>query len=251
MLILLSNDDGINAPGIRAMHKGLKTIGDVVVVAPEMERSAVGHAITIAHPLRVREVLDHGKKFGFAVDGTPADCVKIGIKALMEKKPDILVSGVNHGANVATNIIYSGTVSAATEGTILGVPSVALSLATFDRNPDFSVAVKYGLEIVQKVAAKGLPRGTLLNVNIPAVEEKKIRGIKICRQSHCIFDVAFDKRSDLRGMDYYWQGGDMNTHDADSSVDIMQLGQGYVTITPIHYDLTNYPFLEELTTWDF
>lgn len=246
---MLSNDDGINAPGIRAMYKGLKAIGDVVVVAPEMEMSAVGHAITIARPLRVREVRDHGKPFGYAVDGTPADCVKIGIKALMGKTPDIVVSGVNHGANLATNIIYSGTVSAATEGTILGVPSVAISLATFGRDPDFSASVKYGLEIVKKVAERGVPKGTLLNVNVPAIEEKKIKGVKVCRQSHCIFDVAFDKRSDLRQMDYYWQGGKMNTHDPDDSVDIMQIEQGYVTVTPIQYDLTNYPFLEELGSW--
>lgn len=251
MRILISNDDGISAPGLRALHKGLATIADVVVVAPEMEKSAVGHAITIANPLRVREVTDHGRKFGWAVDGTPADCVKIAIKALMDKKPDVLVSGINHGANLATNIIYSGTVSAATEGTILGVPSIAISLCTYDRNADFYVAVKYGMEIAKMTVEKGLPRGTLLNVNVPAINEKQIKGIKVCRQSHCLFDVAFEKRSDLRGLDYYWQGGKMNVNDKDSSTDIMAIEEGYVTITPIHYDLTNHDFLEELSSWEW
>jgi 5'-nucleotidase len=249
MRILISNDDGINAPGIRALQAGLSTIADVSVVAPETERSAVGHAITIANPLRVREVLDHGKKFGWAVDGTPADCVKIALKALMDKKPDVLVSGINHGANLATNVIYSGTVSAATEGTILGIPSIAVSLCTWDKNPDFSVAVKYAIEIAKVTAKNGLPKGTLLNVNVPATHENKIKGIKVCRQSHCIFEVEFDKRSDPRGMDYYWQGGKMKINDPDSNTDIIALEKGYVTITPIQYDLTNHAFIEELSSW--
>ncbi len=249
MRVLISNDDGISAPGLRALYKGLSAVADVVVVAPEIERSAVGHAITIANPLRVREVFDHGKKFGWAVDGTPADCVKIAIKALMDKKPDVLVSGINRGANLATNVIYSGTVSAATEGTILGVPSVAVSLCTYDMNADFSTAVKYAVEIAKQAARRGMPRGTLLNVNVPALGEKKIKGVKVCRQSHCIFDVGFEKRSDPRGMDYYWQGGRMNVNDPDLSTDIMAAEEGWVTVTPIQYDLTNHAFLEELSSW--
>lgn len=249
MKILLANDDGINAPGLRALHKGLKSIGDVTVVAPEMEKSAVGHAITIAMPLRVRTVTDHGKPFGYAVDGTPADCVKIAMKAVMGHKPDIVVSGINHGANLATNIIYSGTVSAATEGTILGVPSIAFSLATYERDPDWSPAVKSALEIVKKTAQRGLPKGTLLNVNIPYRPEKEIKGIKVCRQSHCVFDVEFEKRMDLRGMDYYWQGGKMDTADPDHETDIVQLERGYITITPIQFDLTNHSYIDELSGW--
>jgi 5'-nucleotidase len=228
------------------MHKGLAEVADVMVVAPEMEKSAVGHAITISNPLRVREDHHHAKLFGYAVDGTPADCVKIALKSLMDKKPDILVSGINYGANLATNIIYSGTVSAATEGTILGVPSIAISLCTFERGADFSTAVKYGLEIVSVVAKNRLPLGTLLNVNVPAIKASKIKGIKVCRQSHCVFDVEFHKRSDPRGLAYYWQGGNMNSKDADKSTDIMAVEDGYVTVTPIQYDLTNHPYLEEL-----
>ncbi|MBI3794048.1 MAG: 5'/3'-nucleotidase SurE [Nitrospinae bacterium] len=249
MRVLISNDDGINAPGLRALQKGFSAFADARVAAPETERSAVGHAITIANPLRVREVTDHGKKFGWAIDGTPADCVKIALKALLNKKPDILVSGVNHGANLATNVIYSGTVSAATEGTILGIPSIAVSLCTWEKNADFSSAVKYGVEIAKVTVKNGLPRGTLLNVNVPSIPEGKIKGIKVCRQSNCIFEVGFDKRSDLRGMDYYWQGGKMQVDDPDKSTDIMSVEDGWVTITPIQYDLTNHSFLEELASW--
>ncbi len=248
MKILLSNDDGINAPGIRALQKGLQSLGQVVTVAPESEQSAVGHAITIAQPLRVQEVHLNGDLFGYAVNGTPADCVKIALKTLLKEKPDILVSGVNLGANVATNIIYSGTVSAATEGTLLGIPSVAVSLNTYTQ-PDFSTAVKFAVEIVRKTAENGLPRGTLLNINVPAIEEGKIKGIKVCRQSDRVFQVSFEKRADLRGMDYYWQGGNMDLSEADPTADLNALEQGYVTITPIQYDLTNHSFLKELSTW--
>ena len=250
MKILLSNDDGINAPGLHALHKGLQQIGDVVVVAPESEQSAVGHAITIADPLRVREISDNGALFGYAVNGTPADCVKIGLKALLEKPPDILVSGINQGANVATNIIYSGTVSAATEGTLLGVPSIAFSLNTFVK-PEFSDAVDIAVGIVKNTITKSLPKGTLLNVNIPAIAKDKIKGIKVCRQSDCVFQVAFDKRSDLRGIDYYWQGGNMDFSEPDENADIRALENGYVTITPIQYDLTNHSFLDDLKTWEW
>jgi len=250
MKILLSNDDGINARGLHALHKGLLQIGDVVVVAPETEQSAVGHAITIADPLRVREVSDNGTVFGYAVNGTPADCVKIGLKALVTKAPDILVSGINLGPNVATNIIYSGTVSAATEGTLLGVPSVAFSLNTFLK-PDFSAAVDIAVGIVKKTIRKSLPKGTLLNVNIPAIAKNDIKGIKVCRQSSCVFQVAFDKRSDLRGIDYYWQGGNMDFSETDENADIHALEKGYVTVTPIQYDLTNHSFLDDLKSWDW
>ncbi len=235
MKILLSNDDGINAPGLHALHERLQDIGEVTVVAPEFEQSAVGHAITIADPLRVREVRKNGQVFGYAVNGTPADCVKIGLKALFDNTPDVLVSGINLGPNVATNIIYSGTVSAATEGTLLGVPSIAISLNTFIK-PDFSAAVEISIDIIGKTVEKSLPKGTLLNVNIPAVKKNEIKGIRVCRQSDCVFQVSFDKRSDLRGINYYWQGGHMDFAEPDQYADIHALEKGYITITPIQYD---------------
>ena len=248
MRILLTNDDGINAPGIRAFHSELKKIGEVVVVAPDKEQSAVGHAITIADPLRVKEMFQNGESIGFAVDGTPADCVKIAVKAIMENRPDIVVSGINQGGNFATNIIYSGTVSAATEGTILGIPSIAFSMDSFtDR--DFSKAAKHAVEITKLVNGKSLPAGTLLNVNIPA-PEIAIKGIKVCRQSDLTFRVTFEKRHDPRGLDYFWQGGEMDLDDPDQETDIRALKNGYITVTPIKYDLTNYDFFAEVKSWN-
>ncbi|GMT41930.1 MAG: 5'-nucleotidase SurE [bacterium] len=250
MRILLSNDDGINAPGIRAMQHGLKQLGDVIVVAPEGEQSAVGHAITISEPLRVNEVYASETLFGYSVNGTPADCVKIALKALLDGRPDIIVSGVNTGANVATNIIYSGTVSAATEGTLLGIPSLAVSLDTYTK-PDFSAAVSFAVKTVSVMVKNGLPQGTLLNINVPALKEPEIKGVKVCRQSDRVFQVAFEKRSDLRGVDYYWQGGYMDNDDKDPKTDIKALEEGYITVTPIQYDLTNHSFMDELTNWEW
>src|SRR5512147_770865 len=171
--ILVSNDDGVDAPGIYALVQELKKIGDVTVVAPDKQQSAVGHAITMNFPLRAKEVKKDGVFFGFAVEGTPADSVKLAVKALLKKKPDLLISGVNHGANTAISIIYSGTVSAATEGTILGIPSIAVSLTTYGP-ADFKVAAKFARKLAQMVIKKGLPEGTLLNVNVPPLMEKEI-----------------------------------------------------------------------------
>ncbi|HEV8537627.1 MAG TPA: 5'/3'-nucleotidase SurE, partial [Bacteroidota bacterium] len=163
--ILVSNDDGIAAPGISALVLELKKIGDVTVVAPDKQRSAVGHAITVNYPLRAAKYFKNDEFFGYAIEGTPADCVKLAIRSLLDEKPDILVSGINHGSNTAINIIYSGTVSAATEGTVLGIPSIAVSLATWE-NPDFTFAAKISRKLTEFVATKGLPEASLLNVNV-------------------------------------------------------------------------------------
>ena len=167
----------------------------------------------------------------------------------MEKPPDIVVSGINHGGTFANNIIYSGTVSGATEGTLLGIPSIALSMDSFLSN-DFASAVSHGVDIVKRVAKKGLPEGTLLNVNFPD-PELDVKGFKVCRQSGCKFSVTFEKRHDPRGLDYYWQGGEMDHSDPDKETDVHALKKGFITITPIRYDLTDYKFMDELKTWDF
>ena len=206
MKILLTNDDGINSFGIRALKEALDTIGDVTVVAPETEMSAVGHSITISDPLRVKPVHFNGKKFGISVAGTPADCVKIAVRAIMDEKPDLLVSGINHGQNVATNVIYSGTVSAATEGMILGVPSIAISQASFCPK-DFSASIEYGLKIIEKLKQNELPADTLLNINVPDIPASEIEGIKLCQMGVSKFAETFEKRVDPRQNDYYWQGG--------------------------------------------
>lgn len=250
MRILLANDDGVNAPGIHAFRDALTEIGEVVVVAPETEMSAVGHAITLTTPLRVREIdAPDGSFFGYAVNGTPADCVKIAVRALMaDNPPDIVVSGVNQGPNVATNVIYSGTVSAATEGVILGFPSVAVSMNSFIR-PDFTTAARRGAQVVAQVSKRGLPEGVLLNVNVPAVDDDEIVGTKVCRMGSSKFREEFEKRVDPRMNDYYWQGGAMVIADTDHDADIVWLEKGYVTVTPIHFDLTRHQFLDEVNGW--
>src|SRR3989338_2880463 len=206
MKILLTNDDGINVKGLTTLRESIKEIADVIVVAPETEQSAVGHAITLSDPIRVREVERNGEFIGYAVNGTPADCVKIAVRAILKNPPDMVISGINLGANIATNVIYSGTVSAATEG-------------------------------------------TLLNVNVPNIASDKIKGVVFTRQGSSRFREEFDKRIDPRGHIYYWQGGEMLFFDEDSDADSGVIRNDMVSVTPIHYDLTNHKFLEKLKNW--
>lgn len=246
--ILVSNDDGIDAPGIEAVVRELKKLGDVVVVAPDKQRSAVGHAITMNYPLRASKFYKNGAFFGFAVEGTPADCVKLAIRSLLKDKPDILVSGVNHGSNTAINIIYSGTVSAATEGTVLGIPSIAVSLSTWGE-PDFRYAAKFTRLLAAFVAKRKLPDGTLLNVNVPAVKKKDIRGIVITRQGKTRWDDTFDVRRDPNDKEYYWLTGKLEVIDHADDTDQIAVTNHYISITPIHYDLTDYDTLAKIRRW--
>jgi 5'-nucleotidase len=248
MNILVCNDDGIDAPGIYALAKELSKIGKVTVVAPDKQRSAIGHAITMNYPLRVKKFVKNGKFFGYAVEGTPADCVKIAVRTIMDSPPDILLSGVNHGSNTAINIIYSGTVSAATEGTILGIPSIAVSLTTYDE-PDFRFAAKFARKLAQKVLRHGLPVDTLLNVNVPAVPEKQIRGIKVTTQGKSRWDDTFDLRRDPNNKEYYWLMGRMVVTDTRETTDQIAIRNRYVSVTPIHFDLTAYTVVPEIERW--
>jgi 5'-nucleotidase len=248
MRILLTNDDGIYAKGIEALNEHLSRDHEVVVVAPETEQSAVGHAITLTDPLRVKSIKRNGAFFGYAVKGTPADCVKLAVNELVEFTPDLVVSGINLGANVGINVIYSGTVSAATEGTILGVPAIAVSLNTF-KEPDFEPAASYTRLLVRQVAENGLPPHTSLNVNVPAIPAEKIQGVRITRQGVTRFVERFDRRVDPRNNVYYWQCGSNPPLVEDGDTDANALAQNYISITPIHHDLTNYEFLEALRTW--
>jgi 5'-nucleotidase len=245
--ILVSNDDGINAEGIYALVKELKKIADVTVVAPEKQMSAVGHAITVQYPLRVNPFYKNGEFFGYAVDGTPADAVKLAVRALLkDKKIDLLVSGINHGMNTSINIIYSGTVSAATEGTILGIPSFAISLATYEPNPDFSFAAKFAVKLAQFIFENGIPIGTLLNVNVPAVPENQIKGVLITRQGKAFWDDWFDLRKDPNGREYYWLTGKFVNYEEDINSDHTAVQNKYISITPIHFDLTDYEAIDKL-----
>jgi len=247
--ILVTNDDGINAPGIEMLYRSMKKIGDVTVVAPDREMSAAGHAITLADPLRVTRVQLEEGVTGHAVDGTPADCVKIAIKALMDRVPDVVVSGINQGSNTGINVIYSGTVSAATEGIILGVPSIAFSLATYERF-DFTPSGDIARTVVEEVLENGIPDNTLLNVNIPPLPEKDIEGIRVTKQGKAFYNERFDKRTDPRNRTYYWMTGERMTIEEEEDSDERMVQAGYVSVTPIQYDLTHYKFLRRLREWN-
>lgn len=247
--ILVSNDDGIDAPGIYALVQELKKIGNVVVVAPDEQRSAVGHAITMNYPLRVKKFYKYEKFFGYGVEGTPADSVKIGVRTVLGKNPDLLVSGINHGSNTAINILYSGTVSAATEGRILGIPSIAVSLTTYDE-PDFRFAAKFSRLLALQVLKNGLPEDTLLNVNIPPIPEREIRGVRITRQGKSKWDDTFDVRRDPNNKEYYWLTGKLEVLDTSEETDYIAIRQKYISITPIHFDLTAYDALPVIRSWN-
>jgi 5'-nucleotidase len=237
MKVLLTNDDGIHAPGLMALYEELKGDFDLDIVAPESEMSAVGHAITLTSPLRVQTIHKNGTFFGYAVTGTPADCVKIAVQELMERTPDVVLSGINPGANVGVNVLYSGTVSAATEGAFLGIRSAAISL-NIRQKPDFRFAARFSREIIRFITENGLKEGTALNVNIPAVTADKIAGISITRQGMSRYRERYDRRIDPRGNVYYWLSGEIPIEEELPDADATALNENKITITPINYDLT-------------
>ncbi len=249
MRVLVTNDDGIYAKGIEKLAKSLGRVADVTVVAPEVERSAVGHAITLNDPLRVDEVYKDGKLFGYAVNGTPADCVKIGIGAIMDDKPDAVFSGINPGTNIGTNAIYSGTVSAAIEGSIMGCCSAALSVVC-KKEPNYDYAEEFTLKLFKMLAEKGFPK-VLLNVNIPSMPAEGIKGVRLTRQGKMQFREYFDRRQDPSGRTYYWLTGELINTEEGVDVDSTALVEGCVSITPIHYDLTDEKVLEQIKDWRF
>ena len=237
MKILLTNDDGIHAPGLSALHGALKKHHDLHIVAPEAEMSAVGHAITLVDPIRVKKVYKNGDFFGYAVSGTPADCVKIAVQEILDPPPEMILSGINRGNNVGVNILYSGTVSAATEGAFLGIPSAAISLG-IQENLDFAFAARFSRKIVRFLMESGLRDGVALNVNIPPVSPEKIAGVRLARQGTSRFEERFERRHDPRGNVYYWLSGETFIENGNPDNDSAALKQNHITITPIHYDLT-------------
>jgi len=246
--LLLTNDDGIEAPGLFALYHELSQVGEVAIVAPSQERSAVGHAITLSDPLRVWDYERDGSFYGYAVNGTPADCVKIAYWAILKRKPDVVISGINLGGNTGINTIYSGTVSAATEGAILDVPSFAISLCTY-QNPNFCYAAKFARKLTNHLLSKGLPEGVFLNVNVPAIPENQIQGVIVTRQGQALFEEKFDKRVDPHGRVYWWLTGQKMEKEKELDVDDNAVNANRVAITPLHYDLTRYDFLKELRSW--
>jgi 5'-nucleotidase len=245
MRFLLTNDDGIYAQGLQALHRELSQDAQCIVVAPEIEQSAVGHAITISRPLMVRRARKNGTFLGYAVAGTPADCVKIGIGELAGGPVDLVVSGINRGANVGINVLYSGTVSAATEAAILGVPSLALSLDS-RKDADFTAAARFARRMAAFVMEHPLPQ-VALNVNVPALPEAQIRGIAVVKQGRARFMESFDKRTDPRENLYYWLSGETEMPAGeDEDTDACALKRGMITITPICFDLTRHDLLADL-----
>ncbi|MCL4385977.1 MAG: 5'/3'-nucleotidase SurE [Actinobacteria bacterium] len=250
-LILLTNDDGIEARGIYALYKTFINDDEfeIKVIAPEFERSAVGHAITVFDPIWVKREYKDGEFFGFGVNGTPADCVKL-YNELLGTKPDLLISGINRGANVGENIIYSGTVSAATEGIANGIPSIAVSIDCYTE-PDYNFSAKFTKKIVKMIFKhNNFPEKTLLNINIPDLSENEIKGIKITKQSDAKFKDYFLKRSDPRGRDYYWMDGEFIEISKCEEGDYCAIKNGYISITPIQYDMTDYKRIDYFRKWD-
>jgi len=244
-LILLTNDDGIHAEGLRNLREVAKTLGEVVIVAPVTEQSAVGHSITLYDPIKAHEVYKHGVFYGYAIGGTPADSVKLAIHYLLPRKPDLVISGINNGANLGINVLYSGTVSAATEAAILGTPAIAVSIAAKKR-PPFETTFPFLKKIASWVIKHKLPEGVALNVNVPALPIDQIKGIKITRQSLSRFQETFERREDPRGDFYYWLSGESVPDGQEDGVDIISLREGYVSVTPLFYDLTAHKHTEDL-----
>jgi 5'-nucleotidase len=254
MRILLTNDDGIHAIGLQTLRKVLSKSYDITLVAPDRQKSASGHGITVHKPLRVDKI-SYGNTTGYAVSGTPADCVKLALEELLPYKPDLIVSGINSGPNLGTDVLYSGTVSAAIEGIISEVPSIAVSLVLeSDNNNNYLTAANFIAKLAPIVIKKGLLDDTIVNVNVPDLESEKIKGIKITRLGVRKYINCVEKRKDPRGKNYYWLGGEVKDIEVDNDdsiiTDIKAVSDGYISVSPVHFDLTNYNIIKELETWN-
>ncbi|PLX98933.1 MAG: 5'/3'-nucleotidase SurE [Desulfuromonas sp.] len=244
VLILVTNDDGVLSPGLTVLADALKAVGQVVVVAPDRERSAIGHSLTLHAPLRAEEIAE-----GFyAISGTPTDCVNLGIHGLLERTPDIVVSGINRGGNLGDDITYSGTVAAAMEATLMGVPAFAVSLESLSFTPDdFALAARFAASIAGQIISHELPADTFLNINVPSGE---VSGVKLTRQGKRRYAGEIEIKTDPRGKKYYWLGGsELGFHDVEGT-DFNAINHHYISVTPLHMDLTNYRSFDEISTWD-
>ena len=251
-LILVTNDDGINAPGIRTLISVIKDIGDVIVVAPDSPQSGMGHAITINSTLHSSRITPKNSEIiEYSCSGTPADCVKLAINELMPRKPDLCVSGINHGSNSSINVIYSGTMSAAIEAGIEGVPAIGFSLLDYSWNADFSQSKDFIRKITLNALNNGIPKGVVLNVNIPAVKKSDIKGVKICRQAKAYWVEEFDKRKNPFGQEYYWLTGKFVNKDQGEDTDEWALKNNYISIVPVEFDLTAHHAIQGLNECDF
>lgn len=251
-VILITNDDGITAPGIYNLVEAVKDLGKIVVVAPDKPQSGMGHAITIGQPLRLTSVNTHfGDIESYQCSGTPVDCVKLAVDKILHRKPDLCLSGINHGANHSINVIYSGTMSAAVEAAIESIPSIGFSLLDYSIEADFTAARKYARIIVEKMLKKTPAKHTVLNVNFPPIGPDLIKGIRICRQAHAKYEEDFIERDDPNGRKYYWLTGEFVNFDKGKDTDVWALKNNYVSVVPVQFDLTNYQLKEKLEkTWN-
>lgn len=249
-LILVANDDGISAPGIRALIQVMNEFGEVVVVAPDGPQSGMGHAITLNSALRCDQVhIDDGPQEEYSCSGTPVDCVKLAVNKILKRKPDLCVSGINHGSNSSINVIYSGTMSAALEGALEGIPSIGFSLLDYSHDADFSASKEVVRKLVAHVLEEGLPEGSCLNVNIPKLPPAEIKGIRVCRQANANWVEEFDERKDPAGRTYYWLTGTFQNYDHGEDTDEWALANGYVSVVPVQYDVTAHHVIPILNKW--
>ena len=248
-LILVTNDDSVNAKGIQSLVKIASTLGRVVVVAPDKPQSGMGHAITLSDPIRLNRVWMFGDVEAYSSSGTPVDCVKLAIYEVLERKPDLVLSGINHGENSSTNVLYSGTMSAAIEGAMEGLPSIGFSLSDFSSEADFMQYEAYVSRIISKALKEDFPKFTCLNVNIPNVPASDIAGIKVCTQAHAFWADRFDKREDQFGRPYYWLTGEFSEVNPQEDSDLHALHRGFISIVPTQFDLTNHKVLDEIKNW--
>jgi 5'/3'-nucleotidase len=251
-IILITNDDGVTAPGLRNLVVAVKDLGKIVVVAPDKPQSGMGHAITIGVPLRLNRVEDilEGVE-SWQTSGTPVDCVKLAVDKILHRKPDICLSGINHGANHSINVIYSGTMSAAMEASIESIPSVGFSLLDYRFEADFTASRFYVNKIVKSLLHTKMDKHLLLNINIPAVPLEAMNGVKVCKQAYAKYDEDFDERVDPHGKKYYWLTGEFKNFDTGKDTDVWALEHNYVSVVPVHFDLTNYQLKKELEkNWD-
>lgn len=251
-VILITNDDGVTAPGIRNLVEAVQDLGKVVVVAPDKPQSGMGHAITIGFPLRLHPVKLMDGVEAWSCSGTPVDCVKLAVDKVLHRKPDICLSGINHGANHSINVIYSGTMSAAIEASIENIPSIGFSLLNYSMEADFSGAKIYARMIVEKVLASKQDKHLCLNVNFPSVDASLIRGVKVCRQSYAKYEEDFDERKDPTGRKYFWLTGEFKNFDKGKDTDVWALEHNFVSVVPVQFDLTNYQLkskLEKTLRW--
>lgn len=250
-IILITNDDSIYAPGIKALTEAVVDLGRVVVVAPDKPQSGMGHAITIGSPLRLQKIHFIDGVEAYTCNGTPVDCVKLAVDKVLHRKPDICLSGINHGANHSINVLYSGTMSAAMEAAIENIPSVGFSLLDFSMEANFDAAKTYVRKVTIQVLKQKNNKHLLLNVNIPAVPENLIKGIKICRQAYAKYEEDFIERKDPHGKLYYWLTGEFVNFDKGKDTDVWALKHNYVSVVPVQFDLTNYTLKEKMTAWQF